>query len=151
MKRAKILFISKIYVSIIVNAHKLWFITLASKAYQIDTRTTDTQWRHKSKISEKLGRYGRQNMLRPYLKIWDWDWIFGRAVKAIFSLGVRSPWLIQYKMYLVKTKCYTLYACQYNSQLVYFLHHFWSPLLCFQGGFFQKFCPYVWLVFKGSF
>ena len=48
----------------------------------------DTQWRHNSKISEKLGR---QNMLRPYLKIWDWDWIFGRAVKAIFSLGVRSP------------------------------------------------------------
>ena len=32
-------------------------------------------------------------MLRPYLKIWDWDWIFGRAVKAILSLGVRSPWL----------------------------------------------------------
>ena len=31
-------------------------------------------------------------MLRPYLRIWDWDWIFGRAVKAIFSLGVRSPW-----------------------------------------------------------
>ena len=27
----------------------------------------------KSKISEKLGRCGRQNMLRPYLKIWDWD------------------------------------------------------------------------------
>jgi hypothetical protein len=25
-----------------------------------------------------------------YLKIWDWDWIFGRAV-TIFSLGVRSP------------------------------------------------------------
>ena len=55
------------------------------------TRTTDTQWRHKSKISEKLGRCGRQNMLPPYLKIWDWDWIFGRAVKAISSLGVRSP------------------------------------------------------------
>ena len=34
---------------------------------------------------------GRQNMLWPYLKIWDWDWIFGRAVKAICSLGVRSP------------------------------------------------------------
>jgi len=31
-------------------------------------------------------------MLRPYLKIWDWDWIFGRAVKAISSLGIRSPW-----------------------------------------------------------
>ena len=38
-----------------------------------DTRTTDTQLRHKSKISEKLGRRGRQNMLWPFLKIWDWD------------------------------------------------------------------------------
>ena len=56
-------------------------------------RTTDTQWRHKSKISEKLGRSGRQNMLRPYLKIWEWEWIFGRAVKAFSSLGVRSPCL----------------------------------------------------------
>ena len=43
-------------------------------------------------MSEKLGGYGRPNMLWPYLKIWDWDWIFGRAVKAISSLGVRSPW-----------------------------------------------------------
>ena len=55
-------------------------------------RTTDTQWRHKSNISEKMGRCGRQNMLPPYLKIWEWEWIFGRAVKAISSLGVRSPW-----------------------------------------------------------
>ena len=50
-------------------------------------RTMDTQWRHKSKMSEKMGRCGRQNMLRPYLKIWEW--IFGRAVKAISFLGVR--------------------------------------------------------------
>ena len=26
------------------------------------------------------------------LKIWEWEWIFGRAVKTIFSLCVRSPW-----------------------------------------------------------
>ena len=32
-------------------------------------------------------------MLQPYLKIWDSDWIFGRAVTAIFSLGVHSPCL----------------------------------------------------------
>ena len=56
------------------------------------TRTTDTQWRHKSKISEKLGQFGRQNMLWLYLNIWDWDWIFGRAGNTISSLGVRSPW-----------------------------------------------------------
>ena len=30
-------------------------------------------------------------MLWPYLRIWDWDWIFGRAVKTFFSPGVRSP------------------------------------------------------------
>ena len=44
-------------------------------------------------MSEKLGRCGRQNMLWPYQKIWDWDLIFGRAVKAISSPGVRSPCL----------------------------------------------------------
>ena len=42
-------------------------------------------------VYEKLGRCGRQNMLRPYLKIYEWEWIFGRAVKAISSMGVRSP------------------------------------------------------------
>ena len=31
-------------------------------------------------------------MLRPYLKIWVWDLIFGHAVEAIFSPAVRSPW-----------------------------------------------------------
>ena len=31
-------------------------------------------------------------MLWPYLKIWKWELIFGRAVKAISSPGVRSPW-----------------------------------------------------------
>ena len=31
-------------------------------------------------------------MLWPYLKIWEWELIFGRAVKAISSLVVRSPW-----------------------------------------------------------
>ena len=33
----------------------------------------------------------QKSVLWPYLKIWDWDWIFGRAVKTISSLGVRSP------------------------------------------------------------
>ena len=67
-------------------------------------RTTDTQWRHKLKISEKLGRCGRQNMLPPYLKIWDWDWIFGRAVKVISSLGVSSPWNVPYRLPFCKQK-----------------------------------------------
>ena len=56
-------------------------------------RTTDTQWSHKSNKSENLGRFGRQNMLWPYLKIWEREWIFGCAVKTIFLPGVRSPWL----------------------------------------------------------
>ena len=30
-------------------------------------------------------------MHRSYLKTWDWDLIFGPAVKAISSPGVRSP------------------------------------------------------------
>ena len=33
-------------------------------------------------------------MLRSYLKIWEWDLIFGRAVKAIFSPGVQIPCLM---------------------------------------------------------
>ena len=62
---------------------KYSFLTCQQQA----PRTTDTQRRH----SENLGRCGRQNMLRPYLKIWEWELIFGRAVKAISSPGVRSP------------------------------------------------------------
>ena len=58
-----------------------------------EPRPTDTQWRHKSKKSENLGWCGRQNMLRPYLQIWEWVLIFGRAVKAISSPCVRSPCL----------------------------------------------------------
>ena len=34
------------------------------------------------------------DMLRPYLKIWEWEWIFGRAVKAISSPGIRRPCLL---------------------------------------------------------
>ena len=55
-------------------------------------RTTDTQWRHESKKFENLGRCGKWSMLQPNLKIWDWELIFGHAMKAISSTGVRSPW-----------------------------------------------------------
>ena len=50
-----------------------------------------TDYGHPMNKSEILDRCGRQNMLRLYLKILDWDLIFGRAVKAISSPGVRSP------------------------------------------------------------
>ena len=43
-------------------------------------------------------------MLRLYKKFWDWDLIFGRAVKAISSPGVRSPWVIDTKGKLIP-KC----------------------------------------------
>jgi hypothetical protein len=55
------------------------------------SRTMNTQWRHKSKKSENLGHCCRQNMLWPYLKICNWELIFGRAVKVISSPGIRSP------------------------------------------------------------
>ena len=35
----------------------------------------------------------KQNMLWPYLKIWDWDGILGRTVKPFSSQEVRSPWV----------------------------------------------------------
>ena len=85
--------LKKLKLSIVKNAKEcLKYLTFKTCEPSSEyTRTTDTQWRHKSKKSEKLGRCGRQNMLRPYLTIWDWDWIFGRPVKDISSLGVRSP------------------------------------------------------------
>ena len=78
--------------------HSRFYVFRATASYYAP-RTTDTQWRHKSKKSEILGQCGRQNMLRLYLKIWDWDLIFGRAVKAISWPGVRSPCYAQ-KVYM---------------------------------------------------
>ena len=92
----EILFEGAILFLILID-HQFSEIVWKSAKLEHYARTTDTQWSHKSNISEKLGRCGRQNMLRPYLKIWNWDWIFGCAVKAISSLGVRSPWLWRYK------------------------------------------------------
>ena len=43
------------------------------------------------------------------------------------------------------------YAHHYNPRFVYFLPTFTRPFLCFQGDFFRKFCPYVWLVLKSGF
>ena len=43
------------------------------------------------------------------------------------------------------------YARHYNPRFVYFLPTFWRPKTFFQGGFFRKFCLYVWLVFKSGF
>ena len=99
-------------------------------------RTTDTQWRHKSKISEKLGRCGRQNMLRPYLKIWDWDWIFGRAVKAISSLGVRSPWICLYQLWCSLRSAFS------SPPTTKFLGTAEAYFVCHIGPIFQGSLPY---------
>ena len=71
---------------------KIWEWIFGRAVKAISSLGVRSPW-HKSKISEKLGQSGRQNMLRPYLKIWEWECIFGRAVKAFSSLGVRSPCL----------------------------------------------------------
>ena len=88
------------------------FLFLHLSLYCYLARTTDTQWNQKSKKSEILGRCGRQNMLRLYLKIWDWDLIFGRAVKAISSPGVRSPWIEWFRLILA-------YINPYKERKVY--------------------------------
>ena len=97
----EILFEGAILFLILID-HQFSEIVWKSAKLEHYARTTDTQWSHKSNISEKLGRCGRQNMLRPYLKIWDWDWIFGRAVKAISSLGVRSPCRVEWMKSLLR-------------------------------------------------
>ena len=69
-----------------------WAAPSSSSSPKLWPWTTDTQWRHNLKKSESLGQWGRQNLLRPYLKIWEWELIFSRAVKAISSSGVHGPW-----------------------------------------------------------
>ena len=74
--------------------------------------------RHKSKEYENLGWCRRQNMLQPYLKIWDWELIFSCAVKAISSPGVCSPW------YFVNNK-HTV--CNIQNYFVHQSHLFFFP------------------------
>ena len=107
------------------------------------TRTTDTQWRHKSKISEKLGQCGRQNMLPPYLKIWEWEWIFGRAVKAISSLGVRSPCC---KPFHLSKFHYNFCDFEYYTRKEIYLCIVFLPFYSF--GIARKLCDEQWLQFS---
>ena len=50
-------------------------------------------------VSEKLGKCGRQNILWPYLKIWELESICGRAIS---SLGIRSPWFSPLNIFAAK-------------------------------------------------
>ena len=60
-------------------------------------------------------------MLQPYLKIWDWELIIGRAVKAISSPGVRSPCFSTFDSFLAGLVCteidFMLHAAIYIFQL----------------------------------
>ena len=66
---------------------------LSSLAKWAQTWSIDTQWRHKLKKSEHFGWCERQKMHQLHLKIWEWELIFGHAVKTISSLGIWSPWV----------------------------------------------------------
>ena len=83
----------------------------------VNVGTTDTIWRHKSKKSANLGRCGRQNMLQPYLKIWVWELIFDWAVKAISSLGIRSPCC--WSLILQTLKVYSLSKRRFIAYMPY--------------------------------
>ena len=123
-----------------------------------DSRTTDTQWRHKSKKSENFGRCSRQNMLRPHLKIWEWELILVRAVKTISSPGVRSPWYDSFRIY-IHTRCLpaALHSdtfCQFFVQpeflfkrkLIIFVSRILLP-----PALLTKFWPKCWKITKFSF
>ena len=85
-------------------------VQFCSRAASSDAPTTDTQWRHKLKKSENLGQCGRQNMLRPCQNIWEWELIFGLAVKAIFLPGVRSPCCYSWLYYELFWMCLFVYC-----------------------------------------
>jgi hypothetical protein len=66
-------------------------VKIFMKSHRLPTPNEDINQRNLKNWADVADRI----MLRPYLKIWDWDLIFDHAVKAISSLGVRSPWFIQ--------------------------------------------------------
>ena len=50
-------------------------------------------WNHGLRTPNQRNLKIWANMLRPYLKIWEWECIFSHAVKAISPPDVRSLWL----------------------------------------------------------
>ena len=105
---------------------------------------------HKSKKSENSGWYGRQNMLWPYLKIWDWELIFGCTVKAISSPGVRSPWVLLWYLKWSKAKESKYFKNRYKKQFLFFQSDcLWVESL--KGSelvtwfFLLKYPPWIWL------
>ena len=112
---------------------------------------TDTQWRHELNKSENLGWWGWQNMLRPYLKICEWEWIFGCAVKAFSLPGVLSPWIVPWvwnwffensSRELLNTTPLILSSCLFTAALTQFakklLLKFWFHFWITKGQLFSK-------------
>ena len=89
----------------------------------------------------------------PCCSTWLWDlkmrqlWKINWGESLHFQTKHRHP---KSKRYVRKCK-YILYARHYNPRFVYFLPTFWSSKTFFQGAFFLKIWPYVWLVFKSGF
>ena len=82
---------------------KLDLFTLDSR---LVSRTTDTQC-------------GRQKMLWLYLTIWEWELMWGRAVKAISTTGVHSPWthtdgIISLSFYYINGHC-SMFATSHKN------------------------------------
>ena len=116
------------------------------------SRTTDSQWKHKSKKSENLGQCGRQSMLRLYLKIWFWAFQWGQFPHRASVVRGRHYYLIT----VFKDLCFGLL---YLKRLVIFCLHsslsisvFLLPMLCqlfhFAGSFVSKvYCGQLWQKF----
>ena len=66
----------------------------------------------------------------PLNTIWDLDWIFGRAVKAISSLSVRSPWLTVCGTFFVP-KSETFVYFTKKPTLFYQLYLFLQPWIIY--------------------
>ena len=80
-------------------------------------------------------------MLRPYLKIWDWDWIFSRAVRVISSLCIRSPWFWPSKQFLCTTCSELVFFSYWTCSLMNILLSYYglTDVHCVRGqsGFFD--------------
>jgi hypothetical protein len=77
----------------------------------------------------------------------DMSSFFNPAGRAMAHQLSRQTWFC---LSFVKER-YQLPYAHYNPRFVYFLPTFWRPKTFFQGVFFRKVCPYVWLVFNSGF
>ena len=87
----------------------------------------------------------------PSNTFFDLHSIWARKIGCI-SMSRRQP-KAEKKESIEYIRCldiHLLYACHYKPRPVHFSLHFWRPNPCFQRGFFRKFCPYVWIVFKSG-